>query len=220
MLFLYLSCLVTFICVVLVDGFDFENKTCSSDEDCPTTSVCIYENCYVKKNHGDACEYDRECQMSLDLSCKDKTCKCVSGLKWLRTRCVYSAQCDHNSDCSEGYHCNTNLTCVESGLSPAQQGLIAFAILLFLALAAAVLYLTIKRKARRRKWKAEKIQDDGELSENESRFDIDDEDEKMNIDRRLNGSNLQTLTETTESGFNTSGNNSNFYGRCESFSLA
>ena len=77
-----------------------------------------------------------------------------------------------------------------------------------------------KRKARRRKWKAEKIQDDGELSENESRFDIDDEDEKMNIDRRLNGSNLQTLTETTESGFNTSGNNSNFYGRCESFSLA
>ena len=177
MLFLYLSCLVTFICVILVDGFDFEfeNRTCSSNEDCPNTTFCIDNYCHNCKSHKDDCKEKRECHEPL--TCRDNRCECVSGKKWLRNECVID--CKQNSDCPFNYYCDMHSNyCVENGLSPAQQGLIAFAIFLFLILASTVLYFTVERKIRRRRWKTEFIENDGQLSENQSRFDIDDEEGK------------------------------------------
>lgn len=166
------------VCGIVVDGFnlEFENRTCSLEEDCPNATACIDHHCQERKIYGNDCQDDKECLE--ELTCEKKKCYCRGGKKWLRTRCVYPGNCDHNSDCPDNHYCDMYSSCAENGLKPAQQGLITFAILLFLTLASTVLYLTVERKIRRRKWKAEKIEYDGELSENQSRFDIDDEQGK------------------------------------------
>lgn len=90
------------LCVILVDGFDFEfeNRTCSSKEDCPNTTACIDGYCIDyyqdRKIYGGDCQVDQECLKPL--ICKHKKCECPSHQKWLRTECVCSSHCVYNSD--------------------------------------------------------------------------------------------------------------------------
>lgn len=140
--------------------------------------LCYDHTCDSKKHYGDICESSKDCCEPLGLFCNNKTCVCENNVPPLGNGCPdHGNECYHNSDCPAGFYCAFECYCYKNEtLNPVHQALIVFAVLLFSGMGAGVLYFALKRKANRKKWKAEKVVDDGDLSENQSSFDIDEEE--------------------------------------------
>lgn len=67
-------------------------SACLEDQDCTSDQVCVQSNCSEKREHGQSCQFDEQCQARMGRSacCADMECTCQPGFHWVRS----SAMCD------------------------------------------------------------------------------------------------------------------------------
>ena len=119
-----LICVTVTLLTMLLDFVGSDGIPCSGDLDCKVRGkkYCIKRHCYAAVNHGDLCEYSKQCPIGE--KCRQKVCSCPSGYKYMRDKCVDINACETDKDCNIG-PCSAEGYCVKQYLSGIEKGAIA-----------------------------------------------------------------------------------------------
>ena len=124
-----LICATVALFSMLLDFVDSDGLPCYGDLDCKVRGkkYCIKRRCYPGVNHGDLCEYTKQCPTGE--KCRNKICSCPSGAKYMRGKCVDINACETDIDCNVG-PCSADGYCVKQYLSGIEKGAIAASVVI------------------------------------------------------------------------------------------
>lgn len=100
---------VVFALTILFSSFESKVTRCFEDSDCVVYDVCIHYSCYEIRRYEEKCFFDKECDQSRNLTCKNNECTCRDQLQWIWSisQCKPPGYCQIEQDCpGSDYKCN------------------------------------------------------------------------------------------------------------------